>query len=106
MRAVSSVTPSPLAPRVRRLTQVAIGGRPRIAFGVDGGGNIPELIVDQRQSGFILPDRRLPLAVESRVDQGELPCGRCLAREDAISAAYTHLRAHETGRNLVCRLLL
>src|ERR1019366_3344965 len=25
----------------------------------DGGGNIPELIVDQRQSGFILADRRL-----------------------------------------------
>ena len=25
---------------------------------------------------------------------------------DAISVSYTHLRAHETGRNLVCRLLL
>src|SRR5678809_1723410 len=24
----------------------------------------------------------------------------------AIPVAYTHLRAHETGRNLVCRLLL
>ena len=23
-----------------------------------------------------------------------------------ISVSYTHLRAHETGRNLVCRLLL
>src|SRR5674476_934713 len=25
---------------------------------------------------------------------------------DIISVSYTHLRAHETGRNLVCRLLL
>ena len=25
---------------------------------------------------------------------------------DAIAVSYTHLRAHETGRNLVCRLLL
>ena len=24
----------------------------------------------------------------------------------AVSVSYTHLRAHETGRNLVCRLLL
>src|SRR5674476_242455 len=27
-------------------------------------------------------------------------------RADAIAVSYTHLRAHETGRNLVCRLLL
>ena len=25
---------------------------------------------------------------------------------DAAAVSYTHLRAHETGRNLVCRLLL
>ena len=24
----------------------------------------------------------------------------------SVSVSYTHLRAHETGRNLVCRLLL
>ena len=24
----------------------------------------------------------------------------------AVPVSYTHLRAHETGRNLVCRLLL
>ena len=24
----------------------------------------------------------------------------------SITVSYTHLRAHETGRNLVCRLLL
>ena len=27
-------------------------------------------------------------------------------QEIADSVSYTHLRAHETGRNLVCRLLL
>ena len=27
-------------------------------------------------------------------------------RGDHTSVSYTHLRAHETGRNLVCRLLL
>ena len=27
-------------------------------------------------------------------------------RASAIPVSYTHLRAHETGRNLVCRLLL
>ena len=26
--------------------------------------------------------------------------------EENIAVSYTHLRAHETGRNLVCRLLL
>ena len=28
------------------------------------------------------------------------------AYQDADAVSYTHLRAHETGRNLVCRLLL
>ena len=28
------------------------------------------------------------------------------AIKDYIPVSYTHLRAHETGRNLVCRLLL
>src|SRR5674476_808235 len=29
-----------------------------------------------------------------------------LRSDGLISVSYTHLRAHETGRNLVCRLLL
>src|SRR5665213_4374840 len=29
-----------------------------------------------------------------------------LKRCSCMSVSYTHLRAHETGRNLVCRLLL
>ena len=31
---------------------------------------------------------------------------RVIARRDTVAVSYTHLRAHETGRNLVCRLLL
>ena len=29
-----------------------------------------------------------------------------MIRDTVTSVSYTHLRAHETGRNLVCRLLL
>src|SRR5678809_552139 len=36
------------------------------------------------------------------LDQGM----RILAKVKEQSVSYTHLRAHETGRNLVCRLLL
>ena len=31
---------------------------------------------------------------------------RAVSNRIAIPVSYTHLRAHETGRNLVCRLLL
>ena len=31
---------------------------------------------------------------------------KCRITERLLSVSYTHLRAHETGRNLVCRLLL
>ena len=31
--------------------------------------------------------------------------GRTLGEVNSITVSYTHLRAHETGRNLVCRLL-
>ena len=32
--------------------------------------------------------------------------GFFLSLRDMDTVSYTHLRAHETGRNLVCRLLL
>ena len=46
--------------------------------------------------------------------QASRSCGAChlsgerelLARVDAIPVSYTHLRAHETVLDLVCRLLL
>src|SRR5678809_1306336 len=42
-------------------------------------------------------------------DHGQ--CGACTViidgrRINSCPVSYTHLRAHETGRNLVCRLLL
>src|SRR5674476_455363 len=46
------------------------------------------------------------------VGSGRLRCGRAVtssaAHRHGVDApvSYTHLRAHETGRNLVCRLLL
>ena len=38
----------------------------------------------------------------------ELPAYQALEGENifVMPVSYTHLRAHETGRNLVCRLLL
>src|SRR5678809_1252434 len=32
--------------------------------------------------------------------------GSMLTLTTSVTVSYTHLRAHETGRNLVCRLLL
>ena len=29
-----------------------------------------------------------------------------MTKDNLVTVSYTHLRAHETGRNLVCRLLL
>ena len=36
----------------------------------------------------------------------ESPLGAILHTVEGTPVSYTHLRAHETGRNLVCRLLL
>src|SRR5674476_899475 len=46
---------------------------------------------------------RLAGALRARVPAADPTAGRALPT-DPVS--YTHLRAHETGRNLVCRLLL
>src|SRR5674476_1542034 len=42
------------------------------------------------------------------LDAGELGPGAEFLRDrlNHVPVSYTHLRAHETGRNLVCRLLL
>jgi hypothetical protein len=44
---------------------------------IDGNrrGNIPELRPDERQSGFVLSDRRLTLSFEGGIDDCELPAG-------------------------------
>ena len=51
------------------------------------------------ESGVITPDYELLnlLGVGKK---------NAVSRYDLTAVSYTHLRAHETGRNLVCRLLL
>ena len=47
--------------------------------------------------------------VENCVKENKFNLIEALAEKisnDIMSVSYTHLRAHETGRNLVCRLLL
>ena len=43
------------------------------------------------------------LDLNGRIADGESPTGVVTS---VTTVSYTHLRAHETGRNLVCRLLL
>ena len=48
-----------------------------------------------------------PVSVLSGGEQRRMIFGKIiLQRANVIAVSYTHLRAHETGRNLVCRLLL
>ena len=66
------------------------------------GGDVPLLVRRARSGRPILA-----------LDGCPLHCVKgCLARHEVVPTlhltpvSYTHLRAHETGRNLVCRLLL
>src|SRR5674476_785146 len=52
-----------------------------------------------RSCGIETPPARLP-PLAQQVER----VGR--QHDIAVPVSYTHLRAHETGRNLVCRLLL
>src|SRR5665213_4502723 len=47
-----------------------------------------------------------PLRFPELQARRELRSERRFRRKDGAPVSYTHLRAHETGRNLVCRLLL
>ena len=64
-------------------------------------------------------DKRLPILSLSGGNQQKVVIGKGLLTKPKIllldepsrgidigAVSYTHLRAHETGRNLVCRLLL
>src|SRR5665213_3727033 len=42
----------------------------------------------------------------ARIDRDDLAIGAPGEALGVTPVSYTHLRAHETGRNLVCRLLL
>src|SRR5665213_419827 len=54
------------------------------------------------------PGALLDFGLEHWVDEGGAVVARsAIARfRPPLPVSYTHLRAHETGRNLVCRLLL
>src|SRR5262249_40893759 len=54
---------------------------------LDRGRNVAEPGTDQDQSGRRLPDRRLSLALEARVDERVLPAGRRRPGPDAVFAA-------------------
>ena len=68
----------------------------------------PFLYYAMLQEGSMLPDMLLP-DVPVNIN-GYTPQNFSMQYEGAVPASeavsYTHLRAHETGRNLVCRLLL
>ena len=49
--------------------------------------HVAETDIHQGQRGFMLADRRFALAFELAVEQGELPGGRGLLRQDAVAAA-------------------
>src|SRR5674476_1128113 len=59
----------------------------------------------------LLQHARSILALSERLQEDLSPYARGLAGQVRVlsntnAVSYTHLRAHETGRNLVCRLLL
>ena len=44
--------------------------------------------------------------LEDELDRAKARAFGSVTMSSKESVSYTHLRAHETGRNLVCRLLL
>ena len=90
---------------IRRGTDVLIATPGRLNDLMNKGvvdlGGIKSLVLDEA-------DRMLDMgflpAVTTIVDAFVHEVVQAAGRGDAVS--YTHLRAHETGRNLVCRLLL
>ena len=86
----------------------------------EGLNTIPRFTVDDigdllkyAEDLTVIPS--FPLAPVSYSAGGKLRLGECilwtvetirLGQNASMAVSYTHLRAHETGRNLVCRLLL
>src|SRR5678809_507002 len=56
--------------------------------------------------GFGDPQARLLLVGLAPAAHGANRTGRVFTGDGSGAVSYTHLRAHETGRSLVCRLLL
>ena len=53
-------------------------------------------------SNISMPNKTVVHKYLDEVDEAAKLCGAI----NTVAVSYTHLRAHETGRNLVCRLLL
>ena len=71
-------------------------------------------VIDKKILRLMQIDALLSVAdISEKVGVATASCWRRIGRMEKsgiikshISVSYTHLRAHETGRNLVCRLLL
>src|SRR5674476_467973 len=61
----------------------------------------PSRVADLVERSLVI-DMLAPLKLDFTPNAYSQP----LTDADAATVSYTHLRAHETGRNLVCRLLL
>src|SRR5678810_451521 len=97
----------------------ASGQIPAVVYGSKKEGKTPEgvaLAVDPKSLLRILhSDSGANTLITLRVDGTEArvmvkeyqldPVTHHLLHADFYPVSYTHLRAHETGRNLVCRLL-
>src|SRR5674476_1055898 len=69
----------------------------------------PEVVAGARRRTFTADYKQRILAEADKAKEEAGGIGALLRREGLYSShpvSYTHLRAHETGRNLVCRLLL
>src|SRR5678810_313894 len=82
--------PTRLASFTREAQVLASLNHPNIAaiYGVEDHALVMELVEGQ--------------TLADRIKQGPIPLDEALRIARPVS--YTHLRAHETGRNLVCRL--
>src|SRR5665213_3931643 len=93
--------------------QALSGYRPKVALTASAGeqytdtnttsGGTPTAIVRSEFHGLNAP-RSAGLTVSQTLFNGQQTANKTRTAE-AQAVSYTHLRAHETGRNLVCRLL-
>src|SRR5678810_139978 len=81
-------------------------GLPKVLkLGKHGGDRRSERFKTENQSDRITLKRGTdPTYLEARLEKEATNSEKAAKHLAAVS--YTHLRAHETGRNLVCRLLL
>src|SRR5450756_3035450 len=89
------VFPDPVAPETARLARAAISAR---STGANAGAMVPHVTSSSRVNARGLGTRK-EISAHSPESGGRTACSR-------VPVSYTHLRAHETRHDLVCRLLL